>query len=46
MFGRDQDELTHVLVSIPEFEYNPRFFYPEQERQEITITVKDPASVP
>lgn len=44
VFGRDQDELTHVLVTIPEFEYNPQFFYPRQKQQEITITVKDPVS--
>jgi CRISPR-associated protein (TIGR02584 family) len=41
VFGRDQDELTHVLVSIPEFEYNSKFFYPEQKEQEIEITVGD-----
>lgn len=44
IFGRDQDELTHVLISIPEFEYSPRFFYPEQEQQDVPIKVKDQKS--
>jgi len=44
IFGRDQDELTHVLISIPEFEYSPLFFYPEQAHQPIPIKIKDEAT--
>ena len=41
IFGRDQDELTHVLVEPPEFEYCRDFFWPGQSPEKVTVSVKD-----
>jgi CRISPR-associated protein (TIGR02584 family) len=40
-YGRPQDRLTHVLVSPPELENNPQFFYPSvhEPRSDRTATV-------
>lgn len=46
-YGRPQDRLTHVLISPPELENNPQFFYPpvrgSSRGQTATVTV---ANVP
>lgn len=36
LFGRDQDELTHVLVEPAEFEHCRDFFWPHQKQPTIT----------
>ena len=41
IFGRDQDELTHVLVEPPEFEYSRDFFWPGQTPEKVVVSVKN-----
>ena len=41
IFGRNQDELTHVLVDPPEFEYCREFFWPGQTPKNVMVSVKD-----
>jgi len=41
IFGRDQDELTHVLVEPPEFEYSRDFFWPGQSPEKVVVSVKN-----
>ena len=43
LFGRDQDELSHVLVSEP-FEQNHRFYYPPPEPEILLTHDKRPVS--
>jgi CRISPR-associated protein (TIGR02584 family) len=45
-YGRPHDRLTHVLVSPPEWENNPQFFYPSihdgrSSKHQATITVAE-----
>ena len=37
-YGRPQDRLTHVLVSPPELENHPDFFYPPPKRVSVTTS--------
>lgn len=42
LFGRDRDELSHVLVHPPALENSPEFFWPGQEQTEIDVSKRPP----
>ena len=41
-FAEEHDELTHILVNPPSFEYSPDFFWPRQGQQEIDVSKRPP----
>ncbi|MBL8170429.1 MAG: TIGR02584 family CRISPR-associated protein [Acidobacteria bacterium] len=44
MYGREDDELTHVVIN-EEFETNPDFFFPPKENQPLPIRVGNKLSI-